>query len=137
MRFLRKHFIIENSSSLTTLFVNRLCYSTMYMSVATGKNYFYLYPRQTFLRILCFTTKMRNKCAGKFRRGCSKYTLYTCIIFVRRGWCPKFATGLNIIIGCSSKSIWVIKLSLSQNNSLMAESFWQNNSLVTHILFEL
>ena len=49
-------------------------------------------------------------------------------------------TGLIMIIGCrrcSSKSIWVIKLSFCQNDSLMGESFWQNNSLVTHILFEL
>ena len=40
MRLLRKLFIIENSSSssLTTFDVNRLGYSTMYMSVATGKN---------------------------------------------------------------------------------------------------
>ena len=54
-----------------------------------------------------------------------------------RGWCTKFATGLNIIIGCSSKSMWVIKLFLCQNDPLMGESFWQNNSLITHILFEL
>jgi hypothetical protein len=31
----------------------------------------------------------------------------------------------------------VIKLSFCQNDPLLAESFWQNNSLVTHILFEL
>jgi hypothetical protein len=52
-------------------------------------------------------------------------------------WSPKFATGLNMIIGCSSKIIWVIKLSFCQNDPLMGESFWRNNSLVTHILFEL
>ena len=74
---------------LDNIYCYRLCYSTMYMSVATGKNVvydfkrFYLYPRQTFLRILCFTTKMRNKCAGKFRRGCSKYTRASCLYFVR------------------------------------------------------
>ena len=28
-------------------------------------------------------------------------------------------------------------LSFCQNDLLMGESFWQNNSLVTHILFEL
>ena len=50
---------------------------------------------------------------------------------------PKIWTGLNIIIGCCSKSIGVIKLSLSQNDPLIRETFWQNNSLVTHILFEL
>ena len=53
------------------------------------------------------------------------------------GWCIKFATGLNIIIRHSSKSIIVIKLSFCQNDPPMGESFWQNNSLVTHILFEL
>ena len=42
-----------------------------------------------------------------------------------------------MIIGCSSKTISVIKLSFCQNDPLMGESFWQNNSLVTHILFEL
>ena len=54
-----------------------------------------------------------------------------------RDWSPKFATGLNMIIGCSSKSISLIKLSFRQNVSLMRKLFWQNNSLVTHILFEL
>ena len=54
-----------------------------------------------------------------------------------RDWSPKFATGLNMIIGCGSKSIWVIKLSFFQNDPLMGESFWQNHRLVTHILFEL
>ena len=42
-----------------------------------------------------------------------------------------------MIIGSSSKSIWVIKLSFCQNDSLIGESFWRNNSLVTHILFEI
>ena len=37
----------------------------------------------------------------------------------------------------SSKLIQVIKLSFCQNDPLLRESFWQNNSLVTHILFEL
>ena len=53
------------------------------------------------------------------------------------GWLPKFATGLHVIIGCSSKSIWEIKMSFCQNDPLMRESFWQNNSPVTYILFEL
>ena len=53
------------------------------------------------------------------------------------GWCPKFATGLNTIIGCTSKSIRVIKLCLCQNDPLKGESFWQKDSLITHILFEL
>ena len=54
-----------------------------------------------------------------------------------RDWSPKFATELNMLTGCSSKSKWVIKLSFCQNDFLVEESFWQNNSLVTHILFEL
>ena len=58
-------------------------------------------------------------------------------VFKHRDWSPKFATGLNRIIGCSSRSIWVIKLSFCQNDPLMGELFRQNNSLVTHILFEL
>ena len=37
----------------------------------------------------------------------------------------------------SSKSIWVIKMSFCQNDPPMAESFWQKDSLITHILFEL
>ena len=37
----------------------------------------------------------------------------------------------------SSKSICVIKLSFSQNDPPMEESFWQKDSLITHILFEL
>ena len=58
-------------------------------------------------------------------------------VFNARGWFPKFATGPNIIIGCSSKSMWVIKLSFWQNDPLTRESFWENNSLVTHMLLEL
>ena len=37
----------------------------------------------------------------------------------------------------SPKSIWVIRLSFCQNYPLIRESFWQNTSLVTHMLFEL
>ena len=40
-------------------------------------------------------------------------------------------------IGCSSKSVWVIKLSFCQNDPFMGKSFWQNNSLITHLLFVL
>ena len=40
-----------------------------------------------------------------------------------REWCPKFSTWLNIKIGCSSKIIWVIKLSYGQNDPLKGESF--------------
>ena len=54
-----------------------------------------------------------------------------------RGWCIKFATGLNTKIGNGSKSLRVIKLSFCQNDPPMGESFWQKDSLITHILFEL
>ena len=54
-----------------------------------------------------------------------------------RGWVPKFATGLIHQIRHSSKIMKVIKLSFGQNDPPMRELFWQNNSLVTHILFEL
>ena len=37
----------------------------------------------------------------------------------------------------SSKSIWVIKLTFSQNDCSMGGSFWPKASLITHILFEL
>ena len=36
-----------------------------------------------------------------------------------------------------SKSVWVIKLSFCQNDSPMRGSFWQKDSFITHILFEL
>ena len=59
-------------------------------------------------------------------------------IIWRRGWSPKFATGLNTYhIRHSSKSIRVTKLSYCQSDYPMSESFWQNNSLVTHIFFDL
>ena len=54
-----------------------------------------------------------------------------------RGWCPKFATGLKIIIGHSSRSKWVTNLLFCQNDSPIRTSFWQIDSLVTRILFEL
>ena len=37
----------------------------------------------------------------------------------------------------SSKSIRVTKLSFCQSDSPMSESFWQKNSLVSHIIFDL
>ena len=54
-----------------------------------------------------------------------------------RGCCQNFATGLNIIISHSSKSIWVIKLSICQNDPSISKSFWKKDSLITHILSEL
>ena len=58
-------------------------------------------------------------------------------MYIPRGWCPKFASGLNIMIRHSSKSIWLTNLLFSQNDSTIKRSFWQKDSLVTHILFEL
>ena len=50
----------------------------------------------------------------------------------------KFATGLNTKIGIVQIAcIRVIKLSSRQNDPPMGESFWQKNSLITFILFEL
>ena len=37
----------------------------------------------------------------------------------------------------SSKNIWVIKLSFCQNDSPIGGSFWQKDSFITYILFEL
>ena len=37
----------------------------------------------------------------------------------------------------SSKSIWVMKLFFCQNDCPIRGSFWQKNSFITHILFEL
>ena len=57
--------------------------------------------------------------------------------YVHRGWCPKFATWLNIISRHSSKSIWVTNLIFCQNDSQIRRSSRQKDSLITHILFEL
>jgi hypothetical protein len=50
---------------------------------------------------------------------------------------PKFATGLKCLNRHRSKRIWVTSLLFCQNASLMGESLWQKDSLVTFILFEL
>ena len=55
-----------------------------------------------------------------------------------KGWSPKFATGLNVIIGIDQKNIWVTRLFFCQNDVLLfSGSFWQKDSLVTLILYEL
>ena len=54
-----------------------------------------------------------------------------------RDWSRKFATGLNMIIWCCSKSIWVTRQSFCQNDSPMKGTFWPKDSLITDILFEL
>ena len=52
-------------------------------------------------------------------------------------WVKKSETIHSSVISHSSKSIWVIKLSFCQNDPPMGESFWQKDSLISHILFEL
>ena len=52
-------------------------------------------------------------------------------------WVKKTETIHSIVISHSSKSIWVIELSFCQNDSPTGGSFWQKDSLITHILFEL
>ena len=52
-------------------------------------------------------------------------------------WVKKTETIHSSVISHSSKSIWVIKLSFCQNDPPMGELFWQKDSLITHILFEL
>ena len=59
------------------------------------------------------------------------------LIYSSIDWSPKFVTWLNMIIGCSSKSIWVTRLIFCQNDSPMRGSFWQKDSFITYILFEL
>ena len=56
-----------------------------------------------------------------------------------RDCCPKFITGLKCFSRQRhrSKNIWVTRLFLCKNDSLIVESLWQKDSLVTLILFEL
>ena len=54
-----------------------------------------------------------------------------------RDWLPKFETGLKYHNRHSSKSIKVTKLLFCKNDVLIGGSFWQKDSLVTFILFEL
>ena len=68
----------------------------------------------------------------------SKLLLKNTSSYICRGWCPKFATGLNIIIIAIVQKVceWS-SCPFSKLISYIGESFWQNNRLVTHILFEL
>ena len=52
---------------------------------------------------------------------------------VHRGGCPKSATGLNIIIGFSSKSMWVPRLLFCQNVSFRG---WVKKSTQTFLSLE-
>ena len=56
---------------------------------------------------------------------------------IARDWLSKFVTGLNCLNKHRSKNIWVTILSFCQNDSLMGESLWQKDRMVTHILFDL
>ena len=76
-------------------------------------------------------------CYHKFPETQSEPRPYRIQIMNHRDWLLKFATGLNMIIGCSSKSIWLTRLLFCQNGSPMRGSFWQKNSFITHILLEL
>ena len=49
----------------------------------------------------------------------------------------KIRSRRRCVISHSSKSIWVIKLSFCQTDFPNGGSFWQKDSLITHILFEL
>ena len=60
------------------------------------------------------------------------------VLFTIRDWFPKFANGLNIKIDVVHKvHIWVTKVSFCQNDPIIGESFWQKNSLVTHIFWTM
>ena len=72
-----------------------------------------------------------------FRKGFGHAFKKSKYLISHRGWYPKFATGLNNIIRHSSKSIWLTNLLFCQNDSPIRRSFWQKDSLITHILFEL
>ena len=64
--------------------------------------------------------------------------LNVCRTLKSRDWFPKFANGLNIKIDIVHKvCIWVTKVSFCQNDPIIGESFWQKNSLVTLVYFEL
>ena len=68
---------------------------------------------------------------------CSFFLSCTPFLSTNIDWLPKFATGLKCYNRHKSKSIWVTILSFCQNDSLMGESLWQKDRMVTHILFDL
>ena len=94
----------------------------------------YLYVRYYETKFLNYFLQFQI-IQGQFVFGIIYCFLY--IFIIPRDCWPKFATGLNMIIGCSSKSIWLTRLLFCQNGSPMRRSFWQKNSFITHILFEL
>ena len=105
------------------------------------------YANRTTLIVL-FSTYSGSGAFGSFRydpcgrpcpwRPLDKWVCSSCLFPNHRGWCIKFATGLNTKIGIVQIAcIRVIKLSSCQNDPSMGESFWWKNSLITFILFEL
>ena len=79
-----------------------------------------------------------------YKWGLFFFSLFNCCMALspkkqNRGWCPKFAPGLNIKIGIVQKVYeWsncpFAKMILQW--IFMGGSFWQKDSLITHILFE-
>ena len=83
--------------------------------------------------INCKVAKLWNYDHGaKSIRSC-----FICSILHTNVWVKKTETIHSSVISNSSKSIWLIKLSFCQNDSPIGGSFWQKDSLITHILFEL
>ena len=107
--------------------------SVVFPNIHLGVKKFYCYLKYSFVQ-LCMPFKFFvNMDESIYNHETFDKTTYK----LSRGWFPKFATGLNIIIGCRSKSIWVTRLLFCQNDSPIWGSFWQKDSLITHILFEL
>ena len=106
----------------------------MYLSRWGGNHYMFFFTLPLFICIdLCYLNLFLI-----FRiEVASTLVLMDVSLRCNRDWLPKFATRLNMIIGCSSKSIWLTTLLFCQNGSPMRRSFWQKNSFITHILFEL
>ena len=52
-----------------------------------------------------------------------------------RDWSPKFATELNVIIGCSSKSIWVTKMILPWGDYFGKRTVWSLEYFLSHVYF--
>ena len=101
---------------------------------------FSFYPRRLctrndFLKFVSFVNF-----SGNFRwiNLCiSTESLNKIIFFLYNVWFKKTWTIYSSVIIHSSKNIWVIKLSVCQNDPLIGESFRQKDSLITQIFFEL
>ena len=66
------------------------------------------------------------------------YLTFRGIFLQNRGWSLKFATGINVIIGIYQKIYeWPDYSITKMMYVLLGGSFWQKDSLVTLILFEL